>query len=121
MKRLALLTALALVACSPAPQPQPAPLPAPERAHGPRLIVTPHPLITALPDRVGEGDAVALRPASGGVSIRIRLQGGSYSPGWGGEQGQVLPPQGTGIGPLTPGTVFEVLDSGRWTDFARYE
>ena len=129
MRRLLLLTlALTLAACSPAAQPQPEqPAPAPTRPsspvpeQAPRLTVTPHQLITALPDRVHDDDAVALRPVSAGVTIRIRLADGRYSPGWGGEQGQALPPQGTGIGPLTPGTAFEVLDGATWVGFARYQ
>lgn len=123
MKRLLLLAALALTACAtPEPQPQTQTLPpvqvAPQAA---RLTITPHPLIAAQPDRVGDGVALALRPALGGVVIRVRLADASYSPGWGGEQGQALPPQGTGVGPLSPGTAFEVLDGARWVEFARYE
>lgn len=121
MKRILIFAALALAACSPPPQPAPTPAPLPTAPQAARLTITPHPLITAHPDRVADGVAVALRPALGGVTIRVRLADGSYSPGWGGAQGQTLPVQGTGVGPLSLGTVFEVLDGAAWVEFARYE
>ena len=129
MRRLLLLAlTLALAACAPQVQTPvvtlpdlPPATPAPTAPRAPQLVVTPHPLLAAFPAQVGDRDAVALRPSTGGVIIRVHLADGSYSPGWGGEQGQVLPPQGTGIGPLSTGTVIEVLDGAAWTEVARYQ
>ena len=127
MKRLLLLAlTLALAACAPQVQtpvvtPPDLPPATPTAPSAPQLVVTPHPLLAAFPAQVGDRDAVDLRPSTGGVIIRVRLADGSYSPGWGGEQGQVLPPQGTGIGPLNPGTVIEVLDGAQWAEVARYQ
>ena len=127
MRRLLLLAlTLALAACAPQPRtpvvaPPDVPPATPTAPRAPRLVVTPHPLLAAFPAQVGDRDAVDLRPSTGGVSIRVRLADGTYSPGWGGEQGQVVPSQGTGIGPLSIGTVIEVLDGAAWTEVARYQ
>lgn len=119
---------LALAACAPQVQtpvvtpPDVSPAtPASTAPLAPQLVVTPHPLLAAFPAQVGDRDAVNLRPSTGGVIIRVRLADSTYSPGWGGEQGQVVPSQGTGIGPLSIGTVIEVLDGAAWTEVARYE
>ncbi|WP_291427074.1 hypothetical protein [Deinococcus sp.] len=116
---------------TPTPTPEPAPVaptptpvpPAPPVVTGPVLTIIPNHLIVATPDPMGYGAmAIQIRLAdpNGTVRVRMRAPDGSYPVNEGGEHGRLVSPTGGGVGPLPPGSSFEVLD-GDWFTFARYQ